>query len=101
MSETERAVLASARAQMIYDANRKSNGVTYLLALLFGGWGVHRFYLRRNGTGALMLGLWILGWLTLFLAWIPLGIWVFVDLFLIPGMVREFNMGLVDKFAFD
>ena len=98
---TESAILASARAQMMYDANRKSNGVTYLLCLLFGGWGVHRFYLRRNGTGAAMLVLWVLGLPTALITWFPLGIWVFVDLFLIPGMVRDFNMELADKFAFD
>lgn len=97
----ESAILAAARAQMIYDANRKSNGVTYLLCLLFGGWGVHRFYLRRNGTGAGLLVLWLLGLPTGGLTWIPVVIWVFVDLFLIPGMVREFNMNLADKFAFD
>lgn len=45
------------------------------------------------------MALWILGWITLFVAWIPLGIWIIVDLFLIPGMVRQQNMELADKFA--
>ena len=99
MSDNEQAGLASARANMMYDANRKSNGVAYLFCFLFGWFGVHRFYLGQNGTGAIMLVLWAAGWVTFFFAWIPLGIWIFVDYFLIPGMVREFNMGLADKFV--
>lgn len=97
----EKAVLASARAQMMYDANKKSQGVAYLLCLVLGGVGAHRFYLGSTGLGAVQLGLWVLGWLTLFLAWIPLGIWVLIDLFLIPGIAREYNMKLADGFAFD
>lgn len=97
----ERAVLASARAHMMYDANKKSQGVAYLLCIFFGGLGAHRFYLGRTGTGAAQLVLWLLGWITLFVAWIPLGIWVIVDLFLIPGIARQKNMELADRFAFD
>ncbi|MEY4951848.1 MAG: hypothetical protein RL299_272 [Pseudomonadota bacterium] len=97
----ERAVLASARAQMMYDANKKSQGVAYLLCIFFGGLGAHRFYLGSTGAGAGQLILWFLGWVTFFIAWIPLGIWVLIDLFLIPGIAREYNMKLADRFAFD
>ncbi|ROT94762.1 TM2 domain-containing protein [Altererythrobacter sp. FM1] len=97
----ERAALASARAQMVYDANKKSAGVAYLLCIVFGGLGAHRFYLGATGTAVAQLVLWFLGWVTVFLAWIPLGIWVLVDLFLIPGMVREKNMAIADSFSFD
>lgn len=97
----ERAVLASARAQMMYDANKKSQGVAYLLCLFFGGVGAHRFYLGRTGSAVGQLVLWFLGWVTFFVAWIPLGIWVLIDLFLIPGIAREKNMELADRFAFD
>ncbi len=97
----ERAALASVRAHMIYDANKKSAGVAYLLCLIFGGVGAHRFYLGSTGTAVAQLVLWILGWLTAFLAWFPLFIWVIVDLFLIPGIVRDKNMSIADSFAFD
>jgi hypothetical protein len=33
--------------------------------------------------------------------WPPLWIWLLVDLFLIPGMVRAKNMEIADRFAFD
>ena len=91
--------LASARAHMMYDANKKSAGVAYLLCIFLGGFGAHRFYLGYSGTGAVQLVLWLLGWVTVFIAWIPLGIWIIIDLFLIPGMAREKNMVLADRFA--
>tara|TARA_Y100001001_G_C7839467_1_gene250082 strand:+ start:149 stop:448 length:300 start_codon:yes stop_codon:yes gene_type:complete len=96
---TDSDTLANARAHMMYDANRKSTGVAYLLCIFLGGFGAHRFYLGRTGTGAVQLVLWLLGWATLFIAWIPLGIWIIVDLFLIPGMARNENMSLADKFS--
>lgn len=97
----DRTALAGARAQMIYDANKKSAGVSYLLCLFFGGFGTHRFYLGYTGSAVDQLVLWFLSWATLFLAWIPLGIWLIVDLFLIHGMVRQKNMAIADGFAFD
>lgn len=98
---SERAVLASARAQMMYDANKKSAGAAYLLLLFLGWFGAHRFYLGCTGTAVVQLLLGLLGWLPLFLGWLALGIWLIVDLFLIPGIVRDKNMSIVDKFAFD
>ena len=91
--------LTGARATMMYDANRKSTGVAYLLCLFFGGLGAHRFYLGETGTGAAQLVLWVLGWVTFFVAWIPLYIWIVVDLFLIPGLASTYNMKLADRFA--
>ncbi len=93
----------------------KSLGLAYLM-LLGGHLGLHRFYLKRFATGAIQLALFIiaaLGYLAtivfsadfetfsplllifaiLFFA-IPglaLFIWIIVDLFLLGGMVREWN----------
>lgn len=99
--DREQAVLAGARAQMIYDANKKSVGASYLLCLLLGGLGAHRFYLGFTGTAIVQLILGLLGFVLAFLTWIPLWIWLLIDLFLIPGMVRQKNMEIADKFAFD
>lgn len=90
------------RQQMLYDANRKSAGVAYLLAIFLGGFGAHRFYLGEKGTAITQLILTIVGWLTviivvgLFLL-AAVGIWLIVDLFLIPGIVRDKNMRLADS----
>ena len=75
-------------------ANEKpSKGIAYLLWFFVGSFGVHRFYLGETTTGAIMLGLWLLGVLSFFvigfISLIPLGIWLVVDAFLIPGMVDE------------
>lgn len=63
----------------------KQTGVGYLLLGLsvFGFAGLHRFYLGRPVTGFLYL-----------ITWGFLGLGSFVDLFLLPGMVREENLRL-------
>jgi TM2 domain-containing membrane protein YozV len=86
-----------ARQHMIYDANRKSTGVSYLLWFFLGGFGAHRFYLGQTGTAATQLLLLLLGWIPLFIGWGVLAVWLFVDLFLIPGIAREQNMRLADR----
>ena len=56
----------------------------YKRQIFFGVLGVHRFYLGRIGTGIVML----IFTLTFF-GLIISGIWAFIDLFLIPSMIRE------------
>lgn len=80
----------------------------YLLAIFLGGFGMHRFYVKRNWTGATMLAL-TLFWIALNglffgdgdtaemlreIARYAVGLWILVDLFLIPWMVRKCNAGL-------
>lgn len=72
----------------------KSPLIAYLLLLFVGGFGAHRFYLGRTGSAAAILVLWVLGWITLpfGIGIVPLaivGVWVLVDLFLIPGMIAH------------
>ncbi len=76
----------------------KSVGVTYFLAIFLGGLGIHRFYLGYTGSAVAMLIMSIVGWLTLVLfigaaLLIAVGIWIIVDLFLIPGMVQQAKDG--------
>lgn len=71
----------------------KSVGLAYILLIFLGGLGIHRFYLGATGTGAAILVLFILGFLTLpiglgFVLLLGVGIWLLVDLFMIPGMVQ-------------
>jgi hypothetical protein len=81
----------SARKQMVFEANRKSVGVAYLLWLFLGAFGAHRFYAGSTKTGVfqLLLALSVVGWLVL----IP---WLLADIALIPGMVRDRNMETIE-----
>ncbi|HEY1612160.1 MAG TPA: TM2 domain-containing protein [Rhizomicrobium sp.] len=63
---------------------KPSAGVAYVLAIFLGVFGAHRFYLKRTGSAVAMLLLSI----TL-LGLVVTSIWTLVDLFLIPGMIRE------------
>lgn len=72
----------------------KSPFVAYLLAILLWGFGAHRLYLGRYMSGLVMLAMWGLGWLTapILIGWLPIAlvaVWMVIDLFLIPGMIRE------------
>jgi hypothetical protein len=47
----------------LYEANRKSLGLAYVLWLFLGLFGAHRFYLRAGRTGFWLLALHLGGWL--------------------------------------
>ncbi len=75
-----------ARAMMLFEANKKTAVVAYLLWFFVGLFGGHNFYLKRTGVAVtqLILSITIIGMLiTVF--------WVLVDAFLIPGWVRNQN----------
>ena len=94
--------------QQINLANRsleKSTAVAYLFYLFLPMLGAHRLYLGRTASGLVQLILLIivapLLAITVFLIPIALVllcflfIWYFIDLFLVPGIVREENMKLM------
>lgn len=88
-------------ALLKYDANKKSNVVAYLLLIFLGGLGVHRFYAGATISGIIMLGLFVLSWFLAFVAvgfigFIVLGIWWFIDLFLLHGMIVKSNSKLAE-----
>lgn len=82
--------------QMLFEANRKSVGIAYLLWLFLGFFGVHRFYAGSTKTGVmqLVLALSVVGWLVL----IP---WLLADLVLIPGLIRDHNMNTINMLISD
>jgi TM2 domain-containing membrane protein YozV len=74
------------RALMLFEANKKTALVAYLLWFFLGIFGGHNFYLKRTGVAVtqLILSITLIGMLiTVF--------WVLVDAFLIPGWVRNQN----------
>jgi TM2 domain-containing membrane protein YozV len=65
-----------------YEAVRRDEVVGILLALFLGTFGIHHFYLRRNGLGILYCCFFWTG-ITFILG--------VLECFFMPGRVREFN----------
>lgn len=84
--------MSSLQSEMLVEqkvANaQKSTGVAYLLWFFLGGVGAHRFYLGKTGTAVAQLIITVIGFFTIF-PLIITGIWVLVDAFLIPDIIRE------------
>ena len=62
---------------------KRDVGITYLLWFFLGVFSAHRFYLGKTGTA--LLQMFTLG---------GLGVWLLIDVFLIPSMVREYNRNI-------
>ena len=89
----------AAKSQMLYHANAKSVGVTYLLWFFLGMLGAHRFYAGSTGLAVLQLIIFVISWPLLLagIGFITLGIlwlWVLIDAFMIPGLIRDYNTKL-------
>lgn len=87
---------------LVYDANKKSTGVAYLLWFFLGMLGVHRFYLGRTGSGVAILLLTLLSGLLMlvgvgFITMAIPAIWVLIDVFLIPWMAHTYNTNLINR----
>ncbi|MGI4797822.1 MAG: TM2 domain-containing protein [Janthinobacterium lividum] len=84
---------------MRYDAAKKSVGVAYMLWFFLGAFGVHRFYLGSWGIGVLILACTTLAFVTFGLTGLVSGLIMVLDLFLIPGKVRQHNERLIASLA--
>lgn len=90
---------------MMFEAQKKSMGVSYVLWFFLGGLGAHRFYLGRTGSAVGMLVLFFMSLLLVLvyiglLGFLALWVWQIVDAFLIPGIVREYNMQLAHALSY-
>lgn len=118
-AETTAGSLSDVERMMRYDASKKSTLMAYVIWLFSAGLAGHRFYLRRYGSAVLMLlfsvvvivliiGAVVSSTLALdemaeamfviavIVSIVPI-IWIFVDLFLIPGIARRYNNDLIDR----
>jgi len=83
-------VLNNLQKELVFENNRKSKGIAYLLWLFLGWLGAHRFYAGETKTGAIQLVM------TLSAIGVPfMLVWLLIDLFLIPGMVNDHNLELL------
>ena len=93
----------TARDMMMYDAQKKTLGVAYLLWFFLGSLGGHRFYAGKTGTAIAQLLLTLTGCCTMFvgIGFVLLGcvaVRVLIDAFLLPGIIRTFNLSLASQF---
>ncbi|WP_121616633.1 TM2 domain-containing protein [Virgibacillus halodenitrificans] len=86
------------------EVSRKGKNMllSYVLLIFLGTLGIHRFYLGKTGSAITQLVLTILGWMTAiflvgFLLIAVVGIWLLIDLFLVPGMVESSNKELEEQ----
>jgi TM2 domain-containing membrane protein YozV len=90
------------RQMMMYDAQKKSIVVALLLWFFLGWLGGHRFYAGKTISAIVQLVLSLIGSALTFagVGFIVLGIvgvWLIVDIFLLPGMIRAHNVRLASR----
>ncbi|MEX3686430.1 TM2 domain-containing protein [Paraburkholderia sp. BR14263] len=94
----------TSRNMMLYDAQKKSVGVAFLFWFFLGYLGAHRFYTGRALTAIAQIALTLVGAATTwagigFFLLIVVGIWVLVDAFMLPGIVRRYNVALAGQIS--
>jgi TM2 domain-containing membrane protein YozV len=94
----------AAHSMMMFEANKRSMGISYLLWFFLGGFGGHRFYNGKTGSAIAQLVLTLIGIVLSLIAigvliLLPVAIWVLVDAFLIPGWVRDYNNRLIARIS--
>ena len=86
-----------------YDANKKSVMKAYLLWLFLGWFGGHRFYLGYIPSAIFLILMSSLGIILTIINFVgvfvlvPPGLWLLVDGFIIPAIVRNQNDRLVEQ----
>ncbi|BDI60505.1 TM2 domain-containing protein [Qipengyuania nanhaisediminis] len=84
------------RIDTLYEQGRKSMALSYLLWLVLGAFGAHRFYNGATRSAVIQLVLTLTG-VGLVIV-IP---WLLIDLFLIPGLVNDKNREILDLLTSD
>ncbi|AVL02741.1 TM2 domain-containing protein [Pediococcus pentosaceus] len=77
------------------EKNKKSIAVAYILCIFFGSIGGHRYYMGKTGSAIAMT---LITVLTVGFGVLVTVIWSFVDLFLIPGWLKD-NQNSVEAAA--
>ncbi len=80
------------RAILLFEANKTELFVVYILLFALGWLGAHNFYLQRTGIAIaqLILTITLIGFIITL-------VWVLVDAFLVPGIVRGRNNALATQ----
>lgn len=96
-------IAADPSKQRRWEANRKSVARAYLLWLLLGPFGGHRFYLGYIASAIFMIMLTSLALVVTLVSFAgvilfaPPALWLLVDGFIIPAIVRHQNDELIEQ----
>ncbi|QDX92831.1 hypothetical protein C2W64_00426 [Brevibacillus laterosporus] len=71
-----------------FDKRKRSKGIAYLLWIFLGTIGGHRFYSGDTGIAIGMIAVWFISW---FLLFVPIAIWIIIDVFLIGKRIDKLN----------
>ena len=98
-SAPQRSISDDTRALLHYQANAKSAGLAFVFWWFLGMFGAHRFYCDKNNSAVAQLLITVISiplWFLLigFVSLFANAIWVFTDVFLISGWIRESNQRL-------
>lgn len=85
------------RELMEYDNAKKSPGLAYAFWFFLGALGGHRFYMGDYGIALVQVILFLIGFPTMGITWVLLGVWWLFDAFLIPANVRRHNRTLMQR----
>ena len=80
----------------VYNQEKKSMVVAYVLLLFLGGLGLHRFYLNQIASGAILCALSLIS-MAFPLVLLVTACWLLVDLFLTYDIVNQHNGGVVES----
>ena len=86
------AISNDTRALLLFEVNKTELFVTYILLFALGWLGAHNFYLQRTGIAIaqLILSITIIGLIVTL-------VWILVDVFLVPGIVKSKNNALATQ----
>jgi len=101
----EEIVQLKRRIEQMEQQPRKSLALAYILLLLFGSLGFHRFYFGYDAFGVIQLTLaitgalvfWYIGILYGIIILVVLGLWLLLDIFLLPRMIRKANSRITQQ----
>lgn len=93
-----------AQTMMMYDVQKKSMAVAYLLWWFLGMFGAHRFYLGQIGSAVAMLIITLVSFLLTFIfigfiGLLAVGIWWIIDAFLVYQIVNQHNMRIARRLS--
>ena len=83
--------------RIVFNQEKKSKGAVWGLWLLLAGFGAHRFYMGKIGSGFVYVALNTIGWVLFPFNFIAIVVWWIIDAFLINEWLDTHNNLLIKR----